>query len=305
MKKFLISESEKQRILGMHKRAIRKEWVLNEDVKDGTVMAQARDQSYIDGTQGDMTDIAFSVVGRPGQYYYKCTANFNSTPEQQVGAEKAGAIYDRDFNLKTVAELGITGDYMSEFRNACGSVYEILRKKRETFCPNPKNKTKPNFAWNCPQYTDEAIAAAAEQEKSAAAAAQTEKNKAEAEAKISATQAANLAASQKEIQQGDLIMAANGESFGTPFNKLYQELSDLVEGTSASNYEMGSQQDIEAKINQLQAMWSDPNLKGKDVAQSADPRYESYSIAKALKFIPKLIQTAKTKYPSMTATFVK
>jgi hypothetical protein len=81
------------------------------------------------------------------------------------------------------------------------------------------------------------------------------------------------------------------------------ELMDLVEGTAESNYAMGTQQDIEAKINQLQEYWN-ANTKGKFTATNADEK-TPYSVGKALRFIPRLIQTAKTKYPSMTATFVK
>lgn len=304
--KFLISESEKRRILEMHKNAIRRQYLKEAETEPGTVIAQTREQDLIDGTKGDITYIGFSIVEDPNnrQYYYTCVPSFNSSQAEIKDVNVAGAMYDGNNNLFTAADLGLKGNYTQEFRNACSNIYAVIAKKRETFCVNPKNKTKPNFAWNCPQYTDEGKAALASAEAEQQAAAQQEKLKAEKEAKIASSQAANLEASKQAIAQGDAVMAANAESFGTPFNKLFNELTDLVEGTSASNYAMGSQQDIEAKITELQALWGDPNRKGKSAAAAADPRV-SYSIAKALKFIPKLIQTAKEKYPNMTATFVK
>jgi hypothetical protein len=303
MKKFIITESEKERILNMHRNAIKRQYLKESEVEQGNVMAQAREQSLIDGTKGDITSIGFSIVGTPGQYYYNCVPSFDSKPEEIVGDNKAGAIYDGNFNLKTAAELGMTGNYTQEFKTACANIYTNLANKRKTFCVDPKNKTKPNFSWNCPQYTDEAKSAAAAAEASSQDAAQQEKLKAEKEAKIAATQAANTAAAEKARAEGDAVMGANALSFATPFNKLYNELMGLVEGTAESNWAMGTQQDIEAKINQLQEYWN-ANTKGKFTATNADEK-TPYSVGKALRFIPRLIQTAKTKYPSMTATFVK
>lgn len=307
MKKFIITESEKERILNMHRNAIKRQY-LGEQVntEPGTVIAQTRAQDLIDGTKGEINYIGFSVNGdehRGKQYYYMCMPNFESTPAEIVGINKAGAIFDGNSNPKTVAELGLKGNYTQEFRTACSNIYAHFAKKRETFCTNPKNKTKPNFAWNCPQYTDEAKSAVAAAEASSQDAAQQEKLKAEKEAKITATQAANTAAAEKERAEGDAVMGQYALSFATPFNKLMKELMDLVEGTAESNWAMGTQQDIEAKINQLQEYWN-ANTKGKFTAINADEK-TPYSVGKALRFIPKLIQTAKTKYPSMTATFVK
>lgn len=303
--KFLISEEEKGRILEMHQNAIKRQYLGEQSVstEPGTVITQSRDQEVIDGTKGTITSIGFSVIPSSTQYYYQCVPGFESTPEEIVGTNKSGAIFDANNNLKTPEELGMKGNYTQEFRTACSNIYAELAKKRKTFCANPKNKTKPNFSWNCPQYTDEAKSAAAAAEASSQDAAQQEKLKAEKEAKIAATQVANTEKARTAAAEGDVAMAANAVSFATPFNKLYNELMDLVEGTAESNYAMGTQQDIEAKINQLQEYWN-TNTKGKFTASSADET-SPYSVKKALRFIPKLIQTAKTKYPSMTATFVK
>lgn len=303
MNKFIITESEKERILNMHRNAIKRQYLKEAEVEQGNVMAQAREQSLIDGTRGDITSIGFSIVGTPGQYYYNCVPSFDLKPEEIVGANKAGAIFDGNFNVKTPAELGLTGNYTQEFKTACSNIYTELTKKRQTFCVDPKNKTKPNFAWHCPQYTDEAKSAAAAAEAESQDAAQQEKLKADKEAKIAASQDANLAATQKSIADADAVAVAKAKSFAPPFNQLYKELLGLVEGTAETNWAMGTQQDIEAKIKQLQEYWSN-NQEGKFTAKEANETLP-YSVGKALRFIPKLIQTAKTKYPSMTATFVK
>ena len=111
MKKFIITESEKERILNMHRNAIKRQYLKEAEVEPGTVIAQARSQELIDGTKGDITSIGFSVVGRKGQYYYLCVPSFDSTPEQIVGANKSGAIFDGNYKLYTPTDLGMTGDY--------------------------------------------------------------------------------------------------------------------------------------------------------------------------------------------------
>ena len=153
MNKFIITESEKERILNMHKNAIKRQYLSEQAVstEPGSVIAQARSQDLIDGTKGDMTSIGFSIVGKQGQYYYNCVPSFNSTPEKHVGANKSGAIFDGNYKLYTPTDLGMTGDYTQQFRTACSNIYANLANKRKTFCADPKNKTKPNFAWNCPQ----------------------------------------------------------------------------------------------------------------------------------------------------------
>jgi hypothetical protein len=149
--KFVITEEEKSRILNMHKNAIKRQY-LREGLGDpGTINAQAREQTYVD--QG-MNYIGFTLYGENNTrntYYYNCTASFDSTPEEQIGSQKAGAIFDGDGNVKTATELGMTGDYNSQLRTACQNIYTWIANKRKTFCADPKNKTKKNYGWNCPQ----------------------------------------------------------------------------------------------------------------------------------------------------------
>jgi len=307
MKKFLISESEKQRILGMHKRAVRKEWVLNEGPGDdiGQRFADANIRS-VSGYEIDPNDepgtamnIALNDING-NQLYYNCITDPRLSKKGVESSPVYSAGYLYNANSENVRNNTIlSGEWETIAKEYCSAKYKFVNNWRAENCPKLNAKTYWNYNYQCSSYINAQAA-----EKQQQAQAEVDAKKAEAEAKIATSQAANLASMKQTIAQGDAVMAANAESFGTPFNKLYNELTDLVEGTSASNYAMGSQQDIEAKINEIQALWSDPNQKGKGAAASEDPRV-SYSIAKALKFIPKLIQTAKAKYPNMTATFVK
>ena len=154
MGKFLITEEEKSKILGMYYKTMGKSLVKEEDKKDGDIIVTPREQSYIDGTQGTMTDLPFHVFmdGMMGkQYYYTCVADKDTTPDQHVGVGKPGAMSDGDGKLFTPAQLGLMPGWQGKINIGCKSQYDYLANWRKTFCANPKNKTKPNYGWNCPQ----------------------------------------------------------------------------------------------------------------------------------------------------------
>jgi hypothetical protein len=138
--------------------------LLEEDKKDGDIEASSRELAYIDGTEGTMTDAVFQVYnnGSMGkQYFYNCVAEKDTTPDQHVGTNKPGAMYDTNGTLTTPAQLGLIPGYQNKLSVACKPVYDYLAKWRKTFCANLKNKTKPNYAWNCPEAA-KPVAAAAE-----------------------------------------------------------------------------------------------------------------------------------------------
>jgi len=138
--------------------------LLEEDKKDGDINASPREQSYIDGTQGTMTDAPFTVYsnGMEGrtQYFYNCVSNKDKPLEGQVPEEKTGTIVDQNGKIVTAAELGLIPGYQNKLSVACKPVYDELAKWRKTFCANLKNKTKPNYAWNCPEAAQPIAAAA-------------------------------------------------------------------------------------------------------------------------------------------------
>lgn len=265
--KFLISEEEKSRILEMHKNATKKQYLFEGGTEPGTVIAQARSQELIDGTKGDITSIGFSVVGRKGQYYYQCVPSFDSKPEEIVGANKSGAIYDANYKLYTPEELGMTGDYTQEFRTACSNIYTNLANKRKTFCADPKNKTKPNFAWNCPQPTTPSQVASDQSVNTQKAAEEAQKAKDEEER---AKRAAENAAEAKDAQEFTTKMAE------------YR--------TKLNGYDNMTQEELEALINEINAYWKKSLL-----ARADSPAEQTYR-----RVFPKFNTEFKEKFPAIT-----
>ena len=141
--------------------------LLEEDKKDGDINATPRDQSQIDGRAGGgtMRDAPFTVYsnGMDGQkqYFYQCVSNRDKPLEKQLPEEKTGTIVDSNLKIVTAEQLGLIPGYQNKLSVACKPVYDDLAKWRKTFCANLKNKTKPNYAWNCPEAA-KPVAAAAE-----------------------------------------------------------------------------------------------------------------------------------------------
>ena len=142
-----------------------KRMLLEVDKKDGDINASARPQEYIDGTGGGyMRDAVFTVYkdGMEGQmqYFYTCVSNRDKPLEGQIPEEKVGTIIDQNNKIVTPAQLGLIPGYVNKLSVACQPVYDDLAKWRKTFCANLKNKTKPNYAWNCPEAAQPIAAAA-------------------------------------------------------------------------------------------------------------------------------------------------
>jgi hypothetical protein len=274
MNKFIITESEKERILNMHRNAIKRQYLGEQSVntEPGTVIAQTREQSLIDGTKGDITYIGFSINGdehKGKQYYYNCTASFDSTPAEQVETGKAGAIFDGNSNIKTVAELGMKGNYTQEFRTACANIYANLANKRKTFCADPKNKTKPNFAWNCPQ------PAATPSQVGSTQSVDTKKAEADAAQKakddsLTAKRSAENASEAKSTQE-----------FTTKMGEYRTKLNGVDNMT---------QEQLESLINEINAYWKSSLLARSD--SEAESTYR--------RVFPKFNTEFKTKFPAIT-----
>jgi hypothetical protein len=306
MKKFIITESEKERILNMHRNAIKRQYLKEQDTNFGPEFEKANIRSMaadetVTKDSGVGTSMAIAINDINGnQLYYTCITDPRLSKKELDANPQvytAGSLYDADFkNVKNNTIL--SGDWENLAKKNCKAQYTFVNSWRNENCPKLNAQTYWNYNNQCSTYLR-----SQQMQKDQAASAEADAKKAEKEAKIAATQDANTAAAEKARAEGDAVMGANALSFATPFNKLMNELMDLVEGTAESNYAMGTQQDIEAKINQLQEYWN-ANTKGKFTATNADEK-TPYSVGKALRFIPRLIQTAKTKYPSMTATFVK
>jgi hypothetical protein len=153
MKKFLITEVEKARILGMHYNAMGKSLV-NEEVGDpGTINAAEREQEYVDGGMSYIGLDYYDENRNRKAYYYQCTPSIHSTADDwNKPGNRAGDFTDGEGNfIGTAAQLGLKGDYNTQLKNACQNIYTFYNNYKKTFCANPKNKTKDNYKWLCPQ----------------------------------------------------------------------------------------------------------------------------------------------------------
>jgi len=164
MKKFLMTESEKSRILGMHYNAMGKSLV-NEEVGDpGTINAVEREQEYVDKGMSYIGLDYYDENRNRKAYYYHCTPYVYSTKETwNVPGNRAGDFTDGngDF-IGTAAKLGLKGDYNTQLKNACQNIYTFYNNYKKTFCANPKNKTKDSYKWLCPQETPQPQVASAQ-----------------------------------------------------------------------------------------------------------------------------------------------
>ena len=130
------------------------------EMKDGEILVTARPQEDVDK---GVTSVSFQIMNDVlGQtpYYYKCAAEKDSTPAQQVDHEKPGAMYDGNLKLVSAASLGLIAGWKDKLRVGCKPVYDHLANWRKTFCPDLKNKTKPYYDWNCPKAAEPVAAAA-------------------------------------------------------------------------------------------------------------------------------------------------
>jgi len=304
MKKLIITESEKQRILEMHKRAVRKERVLNEgpgDEVDLELYKKANVQqttpvSADDVENGNVSTTLTDINGN--QLYYTCIRD-PRVSKKDADADttyNAGSLHDRDFKDVKNNTILKAPFYEQIAQDNCRAAYSWLNSWRYENCPKLNANTHWDYSYQC-----SSTMAAFKRGEEQAAAAEVAAKEAKKEADIKAMQDANSAKQDQERAKINAQDYSLGASFATPFNKLYKELSDLVEGTAETNYQMGTQEQIESKINEIQTYWTDPNNKGKSVANYAQD-WESNNIIKAKKFIPKLVAAAKLQYPNMTAT---
>jgi hypothetical protein len=166
MKKFIITEEERSRILGMHKSAISRqylkednqpsdpEWVnyvnkLNTNPpKDGSYLQTYYTITPEEAKKGNY-GMAFMVTSAGGikdnsQYYYQC---INS----QTNDFKVGQVYDSDFKLKPkiIADLdaGKT-EYRKLFTKGCQATYQYQKVDPQVAAAQAKAKADAEATTN-------------------------------------------------------------------------------------------------------------------------------------------------------------
>ena len=140
----------KEANLMLERRMMSEKRILLEDYKEGDIEAFPRDPEQIASGMRDAVFHVYDYKGQKGrQYYYTCVSNRDLPLDKQTWDQKAGAISDGS-NPVAASQLKLLPGWEGKLSFACKSQYDNLAKWRQTFCANLKNKTKPNYAWNCP-----------------------------------------------------------------------------------------------------------------------------------------------------------
>jgi len=147
--------------LMLERRMISEKRMILEDYKEGDIEAFPRKPEQIEGGMRDAVFQVFDYKGQRGQqqYFYTCVSNRDLPLDKQTWDQKAGAISNGSGKSVTASQLGLIPGWEGKLSVACKSQYDNLAKWRETFCANLKNKTKPNYAWNCPEAEKPDVAA--------------------------------------------------------------------------------------------------------------------------------------------------
>jgi hypothetical protein len=144
MKKFLITEVEKARILGMHYNAMGKSLVSEQDIpwtteiidKTGIRSIGSMESEYMDMGQFEVT---FNTTSGGGTLYaYQCITD--PRKKEGAGGFKGGTL--RDYNAEKIVnpnEVGLKGDWLNYVKQYCKPGYDWLAKWNAKNAP----KTQP------------------------------------------------------------------------------------------------------------------------------------------------------------------
>jgi hypothetical protein len=273
--KFVITEEEKSRILNMHKNAIKRQYLKEQEpTVAGNVYNAGREETLV--KQG-MYYIGFQIGGSNKQYYYQCIWDPNSfydATKIKGTIQEPGAIFDGNSNIVSKPEttLGLTGNWKEQFKNGCATSYSELQKFRDAHCPNQKDtvwKSPEHYkqqceGWNISKQNDANQAAAAE-----------------AEAKTAATQKAATDAEIQKRAASSAEDAAMGRNFATTMADYRSKLD---------KFESMTQEELETLINEINAYWKKSLLARAD--SEAEKTYR--------RVFPKFNTEFQTKFPTLT-----
>ena len=188
MKKFLIAEAEKARILGMHYNAMGKKLIKEgneflmtpEETKaTGLTSVQAPDEFRFDAGGFNIffhTD-AFEMRNKVG--YYDCIQDPRNKKDPP-----AGTMYDQSNNRLTAAQAGLKGPYMNIFRKYCKTAYNWLADYNAKNAPQPQVAAATTSKVTAPNPNSDAQSAADAQKRAEASKSRMEQMKVELTTKL-------------------------------------------------------------------------------------------------------------------------
>lgn len=139
MKKFLIAEAEKARILGMHYNAMGKKLVI-EQKRDPEEFRKAGINQLtalsIEDVQEGRYAVYFTENTNGNSYYYGCATNPKHDAEPW---NKPGAIYDSSLKITNDAfVLSNTPEFKSVMAKECKVVFDYLAQQKAKNTPQPQ-----------------------------------------------------------------------------------------------------------------------------------------------------------------------
>lgn len=143
MKNFLITESEKSRILGMHYNAMGKTLVNEQNEKADPLWSTRTGITNISEPDADRMeefnnfDIGFRTSKSPDiAFNYRCITDPSEKPTTKV--EMAGTIFDSNGNIYNATDIGLKADYLTIFKQYCKPTYGWLARYNAKNAPKPQ-----------------------------------------------------------------------------------------------------------------------------------------------------------------------
>jgi hypothetical protein len=184
MKKFLITEVEKARILGMHYNAMGKSLVNEQNYKPEEFQKagiQQLSSIETDAPAEGRYSVAFTENTNGRRYYYMCATNpeFGNQPWN-----KAGAIYDGNYKIANDPfVLSQSPEFKKMMAQECKPVIDYIAQQQAKNAPQPQVAAATTSKVNAPNpVSDQSVADA--QKRSEATKANTAQMKAELTTKL-------------------------------------------------------------------------------------------------------------------------
>lgn len=235
MKKFLIAEAEKARILGMHYKAMGKSLVNEQDYKPEEFQKAGIQQlSSVDAE--DAADgrysVAFTENTNGRRYYYMCATNpeFGNEPWN-----KAGAIYDGNYKIANDPfVLSQSPEFKKMMAQECKPVFNYIAQQQAKNAPQPQVAAATTDKVTAPNpVSDQSVADA--QKRSEAGKANTAQMKVELTTKLADPNFLNpnkydtdKSGLDADAQRASLLSSMQGVATGDEAMALKRKINTLI-----------------------------------------------------------------------------
>ena len=229
MKKFLIAEAEKSRILGMHYKAMGKSLVNEQNLKPEELQkAGIQQYLFVSPSQAELGNynVSFTENTNFKRYNYQC-APITDPDYAGLPWNKTGAIYDgADKLVNDPFVLSNTPEFKKIMADACRAVFTHIAQQKAKNAPQPQVAAATTAKVTAPNPNSDAQSAADAQKRAEAGKANTAQMKVELTTKLADpnflnpnkydtdksgldadAQRASLLASMQGVATGDEVMA--------------------------------------------------------------------------------------------------